>query len=888
MALAGNRARRPDASVHSRLGTIVKIRDVLVLVGLLMSAGAIGIAPLSRPLAAQQISVVGRVGFIWADPTHGGSSTVTYSITDDAGRRYTLQPGGPVPDGFTRRGLRWRVTAIATSTDPRSPLRITSASPVGSALTLTNNAAPRYLTVVCQLPGIAWPDIQSLVTNINLYQQGGFGGIVDWLRTMSGGQYSYMPAGTVIDTAAGTLTDYFAQGVTVTGGGYNATVYDVNAIATGCLNAAPGIDWASIDGVHIAFNVSVGFDFGARQTWTIHGTSYDLGVTWFGGPINVGLFTHETGHTLGWAHSGPPGADYSSPWDVMSSAVAWTTSIPPWNGTIHSVPYTIAFNRMQMGWIAPSRQLIIPPGTEREVKLSAPAFAGATSPGSLDYVEMTTPTGHRITVEARLQNPALYDYVLPYSAVLIHDSPLVTSVNSGPRIVADVNLTGGENSAGVGFTGTAVVDLARGMDVQVMAATPDGFDVLIANGWRLTVAASGGGTVNGLPLGPCSSTCDYVSVTRGERRTLSATGTASAPFEGWHGGGCTGTGTCVVSIDSAQVVTAPFGTGIVLYSIAPNRPTAVVGTAYADTLDAGGPGAVIREVISGALPPGLTLDRNSGVISGAPTVAGAYAYTVDYSSGAASLHQSYTTVVLRIDQTRSRSIALLAGVAAHVVVPFADSSSSWSLLAGVLPTGLTLASNGVISGTPGLMQDLVTIVRGTSPSQPIDDTLRFHVVSAPHIVTTSALPAAVIGNDYSQALAITASIAPATVTLITGRLPNGISLDPAGILQGHPLVADSSNFTLQVKADTLASTATFMLVVAAPALDPSHVVDALLHQTNPGTIASNYLDAIGNQNGRFDLGDVRAWLIAEHAIGSGGTLADVLRVLTARVHRTTP
>ena len=50
----------------------------------------------------------------------------------------------------------------------------------------------------------------------------------------------------------------------------------------------------------------------------------------------------------------------------------------------------------------------------------------------------------------------------------------------------------------------------------------------------------------GAPFAPSSSV------------TLTATPTAGSSFAGWSGGGCTGTGACVVMMNAAQLVTASF------------------------------------------------------------------------------------------------------------------------------------------------------------------------------------------------------------------------------------------------------------------------------------------------------------------------------------------
>jgi hypothetical protein len=76
----------------------------------------------------------------------------------------------------------------------------------------------------------------------------------------------------------------------------------------------------------------------------------------------------------------------------------------------------------------------------------------------------------------------------------------------------------------------------------------------------LAIAAqgTGSGTVTSDPSGiNCGSTCS-ASFTRRTAVTLSAAPATGSTFAGWSGGGCSGTGTCTVTINSDITVTATF------------------------------------------------------------------------------------------------------------------------------------------------------------------------------------------------------------------------------------------------------------------------------------------------------------------------------------------
>jgi len=78
--------------------------------------------------------------------------------------------------------------------------------------------------------------------------------------------------------------------------------------------------------------------------------------------------------------------------------------------------------------------------------------------------------------------------------------------------------------------------------------------------YTLTVARNGNGTgsvnsnIAGISCGSdCSETYNY-----GTSVVLTASSSLDSSFSGWSGGGCSGTGTCTVTVDSSKTVTATF------------------------------------------------------------------------------------------------------------------------------------------------------------------------------------------------------------------------------------------------------------------------------------------------------------------------------------------
>lgn len=117
-------------------------------------------------------------------------------------------------------------------------------------------------------------------------------------------------------------------------------------------------------------------------------------------------------------------------------------------------------------------------------------------------------------------------------------------------VVVRFQPTGGGSFAGnVTFTaqGDTVSRGVNGSGTGSSSASP-----------RLTVSRSGNGTVTSTPSGiACGSDCTQ-NYTAGTQVTLSASPAAGSRFAGWSGGGCSGTGTCRVTVNGAIGVTATF------------------------------------------------------------------------------------------------------------------------------------------------------------------------------------------------------------------------------------------------------------------------------------------------------------------------------------------
>ena len=136
-------------------------------------------------------------------------------------------------------------------------------------------------------------------------------------------------------------------------------------------------------------------------------------------------------------------------------------------------------------------------------------------------------------------------------------------------------------------------------------------------------------------------------------------------------------------------------------------PNGFTGSAYTATLAAtGGTPPYVFTVSSGGIPPGLTLEAPTGVLSGVPANTGAFSFTVTLTDAASLTTQKAFTLTITAGLTFTNPASLPPGTAGNpytftIAVGGGQAPYSYRIASGALPDGLTLnASSGVLSGTP--------------------------------------------------------------------------------------------------------------------------------------------------------------------------------------------
>jgi len=127
--------------------------------------------------------------------------------------------------------------------------------------------------------------------------------------------------------------------------------------------------------------------------------------------------------------------------------------------------------------------------------------------------------------------------------------------------------------------------------------------------------------------------------------------------------------------------------------------------------------------------------------------------------------------------------------------------------------------------------------------------------------TSLVVPAA---QYLTQQLAPENGNAPYTWTLLSGTLPEGLDLEAGGRLVGAATVTGTFPLLLSVKdAIGLTAEGTLALQVDPPVLTVAALASPFL-MTGPALTAEqkSFLDRQGNHDANYDLGDFRAWVLA--------------------------
>jgi len=250
--------------------------------------------------------------------------------------------------------------------------------------------------------------------------------------------------------------------------------------------------------------------------------------------------------------------------------------------------------------------------------------------------------------------------------------------------------------------------------------------------------------------------------------------------------------------------------------------TGTISTAYSQTLQASGSSQERTwSVLYGSLPNGLSLNPNTGLISGTPTTLGLSTFTIG------------VTNITELDDTRQFTILInntgapiiiissylnngIKGSSVNIgLVADGNPTITWTLKSGdVLPDGLSLSSAGQLTGiptTPGIFN--FSIIASNAIGS--DERQFVMTIKDPPIITTASLMNAIVGEFYEATVEASGDL-PISWRIHNGSLPNGLTLDPdTGVISGIVLNSGSFNFDVMVLSLYGVDVKNFSIIVTA-------------------------------------------------------------------------
>ncbi len=230
-------------------------------------------------------------------------------------------------------------------------------------------------------------------------------------------------------------------------------------------------------------------------------------------------------------------------------------------------------------------------------------------------------------------------------------------------------------------------------------------------------------------------------------------------------------------------------------------PIAVVGTGYSYQVTTAN--LTYYTVTPGStLPPGLQLDTSSAnpVLDGTPTTPGFYSFSIREHSEQSVGAYDDIPVTLFVDAAGLSTTAQVQIAVAGAPIAVVGTGYSYQVTTAnltyytvtpgsTLPPGLQLdtsSGNPVLDGTPTTPGFYSFSIRENSEQSvgAYDDIPVTLFVDQAITASTTTLPTATAGSDYSQTFLATGGSGQLQFAIVGGMVPKGLHIDPYGTLSG--------------------------------------------------------------------------------------------------------
>lgn len=285
--------------------------------------------------------------------------------------------------------------------------------------------------------------------------------------------------------------------------------------------------------------------------------------------------------------------------------------------------------------------------------------------------------------------------------------------------------------------------------------------------------------------------------------------------------------------------------------------TLVTGVAFTQTLKAvGGTQPYTWAITSGALPTGLSLDPNSGILSGT-TTASSFNQTLTIQVTDQRGVTASRALTLVINNTLTITTAALPQVMPSQFYQFqlqaqgGQGTYTWRLGSGspALPTGISLSTSGVISGATTLQNysSNVIVQVNDAANNTVTASLQMLIgTTSGLLIDMEGIGPIVRGSSYQGRLAVTGAGTAPYVWSVTPDSPNPL---PAGL----SLSADQSDLgtTATLAGKTTADLLNYTVKIQVVDANGNHAFAFLLLDTDSslaittlalpqGTVSGNY------------------------------------------------
>jgi hypothetical protein len=448
--------------------------------------------------------------------------------------------------------------------------------------------------------------------------------------------------------------------------------------------------------------------------------------------------------------------------------------------------------------------------------------------GPIDSAPFPVPVNPKVT-NAGL--PTAYRG-LPYAAYITSGGTFPYTVNAPIVNVPGLTAEGSPEGGGRIF-GTIPPDISLGNHSGT---------ALVRDAWSQTAPSTAYSVpVDGLPYATAGVPYSVAIPFAGAGPYIVTTTSGNLPpgiTIGMSGGALnvTGTPTAAGSYVSTLRIDRPNGqlvtTGTLAITVnAPVRivtmvvpPLQAAGTAYSALLQAQSGAAPYRwTVVSGSLPAGLSLNSQTGVISGsAPANGSTFTVQVTDNFGNTDARVYYLYPQLRFITTTLPSGTEKLDYVQKIEVAGGSGNYRYNVDPASLPPGLALNAFGVLIGGPtkaGTYTFTVSFWDTVDLAQSAV-TQDFTVVINPAVLTVmtaSPLPDVRMG-PVAVTFVAAGGVAPYTWDVTSGALPPGTALSTAGALAGTATAQGVFNFTLTVTDSRKSTASKAFIMTVTPAL----------------------------------------------------------------------